>query len=830
MLKQNLEDKCFTMANIFSFAEKIILDFKKKSEGDKFLFLYCITAKLLSNRLYDYETVEDKINCLLNRIPQEKKENNEQFKKLLNNFVLSGDFSVDKVKSFFEINKSLLSEIYENEKPSDLLFFFVQILSQYVFKDKNHKAFFKKINSLEIKNKTFQENEDSYWLGDKTVDKQSVENALQNNPDRIFNKYISKIDQDCSLSILQKDVYKTSGFKLNKRIFNKQLAVSEGKTNKKMEKNDYKSTYEYISQTLDIDKILKEKFNFKTINELSKDELKKLNLSYDEEFIYFLSGCNLGNEVYLQNKLYLKKFTAPNVPFEIIKPETTLKICSYFCVAQEDSLTKKMKSTIKNFDNPKNLFDAYDKLYSSKEELSLNKELISTLYFYDTNDEMVRIDKVFKYIDGLDAQDLKNIDQKTKDRIFDVLKTAIDKDNGVKNVQAILTKFLETTNDGGNLLFSFIISNIDAYWDKFQNHLSEIYNSYKNKNYNSTKKQKVGCVMYYLLNQLSNKLNYQGNCVKSPQVYIEMVLDLLSNNKNKFEILESASTKPTDATKHLTKILNKFIDSYLEPKVQILTEPKEDNESIVKIDDYVYDLQKIFGVFKQSYNPQNEQNVYNQNDIQVVQNQLKFCKKILNSSVVGGDTKTKIFKLAKLYLGKLEQTYNEFTYSQFQIFLSKYYPSTKVNNLSSNDKTQWISNQQKNLASDLQNLELNIETLNIKSNVTSYFKENGATWLSFLLIMPIFLYNFKWKPQYISDKNNLENNKNTLESQKKELQAFDYEQSDSGKNHNQLIGDMKKFINDENNVWEQQKPLQNNIIPERNEEDELSEEDEKRDL
>lgn len=495
-----------------------------------------------------------------------------------------------------------------------------------------------------------------------------------------------------------------------------------------------------------------------------------------------------------------------------------------------------MKSTIKNFDNPKNLFDAYDKLYSSKEELSLKKELISTLYFYDTNDEMVRIDKVFKYIDELDVQDLKNIDQKTKDRIFDVLKTAIDKDNGGKNVQAILTKFLETTNDGGDLLFSFIISNIDAYWDKFQNHLSEIYNSYKNKNYNSTKKQKVGCVMCYLLNQLSNKLNYQGNCVKSPQVYIEMVLDLLSNNKNKFEILESASTEPTDATKHLKKILNKFIDSYLEPKVQILTEPKEDNQSIVKIDDYVYDLQKIFGVFKQSYDPHNKQNGYDQNDIQVVQNQLKFCKKILNSSVVEVDTKTKIFKLAKLYLGKLEQTYNEFTSSQFQIFLSKYYPSTKVNNLSSNDKTQWISNQQKNLASDLRNLSLQIEILNIKSNVTSYFKENWATWLSFLLIIPIFIYNFKWKPQYISDKNNLENNKNTLESQQKELQAFDYEKSNSGKNHNQLIGDMKKFINDENNVWEQQKPLQNNIIPERNEEDELSEEeelseeDEKRDL
>ena len=127
MLKQNLQDKCFTMANIFSFAEKVISDFNNKSEGDKFLFLYCITAKLLSNRLYDYETAEDKINYLLNRIPANKKENNEQFKKLLDTFVGENDFSVDKVKSFFDTNQNSLDNIYKCEKPADLLFFFAQM-------------------------------------------------------------------------------------------------------------------------------------------------------------------------------------------------------------------------------------------------------------------------------------------------------------------------------------------------------------------------------------------------------------------------------------------------------------------------------------------------------------------------------------------------------------------------------------------------------------------------------------------------------------------------------------------------------------------------------
>ena len=126
MLKQNLNDQCFSMANIFSFAEKVIPDFKNQSEGDKFLFLYCITAKLLSNRLYDNESAEDKIKCLLSRISEDKKENAEQLTELLKTFVGENDFSVDKVKSFFDTNTDLLNKIYGNEKPADLLLFLLK--------------------------------------------------------------------------------------------------------------------------------------------------------------------------------------------------------------------------------------------------------------------------------------------------------------------------------------------------------------------------------------------------------------------------------------------------------------------------------------------------------------------------------------------------------------------------------------------------------------------------------------------------------------------------------------------------------------------------------
>ena len=160
MLKQNLNDKCYSMANIFSFAEKVIPDFKNKSEGEKFLFLYCITAKLLSNRLYDNESAEDKINCLLSRIPKDKEKDAEQLKSALNDFVeqikFSGDYDycpAKKVKSFFDDHKDLLKKIYGHEKPADLLFFFAQMRSKKMFTNDDHRLFFKLIKESTIKNK-----------------------------------------------------------------------------------------------------------------------------------------------------------------------------------------------------------------------------------------------------------------------------------------------------------------------------------------------------------------------------------------------------------------------------------------------------------------------------------------------------------------------------------------------------------------------------------------------------------------------------------------------------------------------------------------------------
>ena len=228
MLKQNLNDKCYSMANIFSFAEKVIPDFKNKSEGDKFLFLYCITAKLLSNRLYDNESAEDKINCLLNRITKDKEKDAEQLKNALNSFVSQNKYSdgygydpFEKVKSFFDDNKNLLMSIYGNEKPADLLFFFAQMRSKKMFTNDNHQRFFKLINESIVQNESIEANKSSYWLDGKVVDKDKISNLLKSNPDRDFNEHIGKINQKCGLNIniLEGNEYKTRGFKLEKRNY-----------------------------------------------------------------------------------------------------------------------------------------------------------------------------------------------------------------------------------------------------------------------------------------------------------------------------------------------------------------------------------------------------------------------------------------------------------------------------------------------------------------------------------------------------------------------------------------------------------------------------------
>lgn len=439
------------------------------------------------------------------------------------------------------------------------------------------------------------------------------------------------------------------------------------------------------------------------------------------------------------------------------------------------------------------------------------------LYFEDP----IKIDKVFKYIDQLDTKNLNNIDDNTKDMIFRVLGKAL-KDNNKQNVDALLDKFLNTENDGGNLLFKFICNRIEHNngIDKFENYLSKIFKHYKDDKYDFTKKQKVGYLMYYILKDIYNSIT-------DAEQYINIILDLLKNEKEfKVQKLAGSTLYTEDVTKFFPRILEQFIAECLDAKKNVLPKPQENNKAIAEIDGYSYDLQKIFGVFKQSYDPQ--QKGYEQNDIVVVENQLQFYTRILNSPVVEVKTKKTILELAECYLEKLQQSNKEFADSQFQIYLNKYKNGTKASQYSLDDRKKLISDRSLALSSDITNLNFQICTLDIKSNVTSYFIFNFKTWLSFLLIVPIFLYNFKWKPQYISEKTNLENSEKTLKREQSELQNFDYVNTDSGKNHKELIDKLAKFIEDGNSILQRQKQQQNKII-QNDEEEEIFEDDKEED-
>ena len=60
------------------------------------------------------------------------------------------------------------------------------------------------------------------------------------------------------------------------------------------------------------------------------------------------------------------------------------------------------------------------------------------------------------------------------------------------------------------------------------------------------------------------------------------------------------------------------------------------------------------------------------------------------------------------------------------------------------------------------------------------------------------------------------------------MENFDYENSDSGKNHKELIDEVKKFINDGNEILKKTNQPQNKII-QNDEEEEIFEDDKEED-
>ena len=126
----------------------------------------------------------------------------DEYNDILDNQISENNdyYSAERVKSFFETNKNLLMSIYGNEKPADLLLFFAQMQSKKIFTNDDHRRFFELINKSIVQNGSIEANGDSYWLAGKVVSNTKIKDLLKSNPDRNFNKYIGKINQQCGLN------------------------------------------------------------------------------------------------------------------------------------------------------------------------------------------------------------------------------------------------------------------------------------------------------------------------------------------------------------------------------------------------------------------------------------------------------------------------------------------------------------------------------------------------------------------------------------------------------------------------------------------------------
>ena len=612
--------------------------------------------------------------------------------------------------------------------------------------------------------------------------------------------------------------YKTRGFKLEKRNYNEKWMVSDFKPDiNKANENNYKSEDEYISQTLDIDEILKEKFGFKKINEMSKDELEKLNLNYDEEFIYFLASNDFSNEYVFQELFLFFAFTMP----KNIKPETTLKIYDYFVeLGHKVLISNSIKYLRDKFETSKNLLDAYNKLNGSlsfKEDALLEifignppkvkqilkcqdtkkpeeiNKLLGQCEFQDIIDYFVDVDDnknqnlLSKYMlenpEGL-CNCLKDIYNKLNH--LKMNKNTDNNENKLKKLQDLMKSFfaLENANElldqcnfayvinyflnhdeGKALLLKCIYNKVESLKDYFGNML-EIWEKLKNTN-NKTEQDNTKLKrLEYLITKFL--FDCKEEVFENDQKYIGYVIDMFKASE-KLCMWDLKDKKEIDVTDKLKKLLNKLIDKNLglvENKDNIIVtsekddEEKKDEQMIFEYNGKLYDLTKIYFCPSESalYKEYFEKNKYSRDDLFELHEEIEFQKKILSSQAVSQETKQTVYSLAQEYKKYLQKTYDTFekrTKSEFDKIcnetLKLFLDDLKINQ----ETYDRLKNANKNDVQEMKNRKTYLEK---KANVTNfdYLKENWTTWLSFLLIIPISLYIFIWKPEYENEINRLE--------------------------------------------------------------------------
>ncbi|MBQ9492073.1 MAG: hypothetical protein IJU86_04820 [Firmicutes bacterium] len=496
-------------------------------------------------------------------------------------------------------------------------------------------------------------------------------------------------------------------------------------------------------------------------------------------------------------------------------------------------------------ENPEKLCKGLENIYRKLNDLKMNKNK-------DNNENKLK--KLPDLMTSFFA--LKNANKLLDQCDFvDVIYYFLDNDEGTE----LLLKYIYTKVDELELYFKVLWQ----IWEKLK----------QTKNKTQQKNDKLKKLEYLITKFLLSK---QDKVLDYDQEYIGYIIDMFEASE-KFCMWDLKNNKEIDVTDKLKDLLNKLIDKnsgLVENKDNIIVtskkddEEKKDEQMIFEYNGKLYDLTKIYCCPSEStsYEEYLEKNKYNIDDpVMHLQKKIELQKKILSSKVVSHETKQTVYSLAQEYKKYLQKTYDDFekrTKSEFDKICNETL-KLFLGDLKINQKTyDRLKNANKNDVQEMKNRKTYLEK---KANVTNfdYFNENWTTWLSFLLIIPIFLYIFIWKPEYENEINRLSNDLvhkgaiEMFEDIKKETQSkFDsgrkinssydiyvpidnlnseddalalnnnleihidinidivaYKSSESGRYHKSMIDEMDNFINQYQRDFEPKEPKPNEEIP-----------------
>ena len=396
-------------------------------------------------------------------------------------------------------------------------------------------------------------------------------------------------------------------------------------------------------------------------------------------------------------------------------------------------------------ENPEKLCKGLENIYNKLNHLKMNKNK-------DNNENKLK--KLQDLVKSFFA--LENANELLDKRNFaDVVNYFLDNDECKKLLLEYMYSRVEKSCTQRTIL-ELDFKNLWQVWKKLK----------QTKNKTKEKNDKLKKLEYLITKFL---LSNQDKVLAKDQKYIGYIIDMFEASE-KFCMWDLKNKEEKDVTDDLKDLLNKLIDKnsgLVENKDNIIVtsekddEEKKDEQMIFKFKGKSYDLAKIYfcpseSALDEKYLKKNKYKI--DEPVTDLQKKIALQKKILSSQAVSQETKQTVYFLAKKYKEYLQKTYDDFekrTKSEFDKIcnetLKLFLGDLKINQ----ETYDRLKNANKNDVQEMKNRKTYLEK---KANVTNfdYLKENWTTWLSFLLIIPIFLYIFIWKPEYENEINRLE--------------------------------------------------------------------------